>query len=89
MPRYRRGPSRRRRWWPAGLVSVFAGGGEGKAVLAYDAESGKPAWQGGNGRNSYSSPQLVRLLGVEQILVLTGEALESLDPVSGKILWKP
>jgi outer membrane protein assembly factor BamB len=71
-----------------GLVSVFAGGTGGKSVLAYDSETGKPAWAAGDGLNSYASTQIVRLGGMEQIVVSSGEELTAFDPTTGKVLWK-
>ena len=71
-----------------GLVSVFAGGPDGKSVLAYHAATGSPAWTAGDGLNSYSSTQLVRLAGVDQIVVPSGEELTAFDPTTGKVLWK-
>ena len=71
-----------------GLVTVFAGGENGKSVLAYHAETGSPAWSAGDGLNSYASTQLVRLAGVEQIVVASGEELTSFEPTTGKVLWK-
>jgi outer membrane protein assembly factor BamB len=71
-----------------GIVSVFAGGPDGKSVLAYHAATGSPAWTAGDGLNSYASTQLVRLAGVDQIVVPSGEELTALDPTTGKVLWK-
>jgi outer membrane protein assembly factor BamB len=70
-----------------GLVAVFAGGPEHKAVQAYDAATGAPRWAAGEGTHSYSSPQRVTLGGVEQILIVTEQGLSGLDPAEGKVLW--
>jgi outer membrane protein assembly factor BamB len=70
-----------------GLVSVFAGGPGGKAVLAYKAESGEPAWSAGEGTHSYCSTQLSRIAGVEQLLVTSDQGLTAFDPATGKVLW--
>src|SRR5207237_2574378 len=40
-----------------GVVTVFAGGPNGKSVLGYDASSGEPSWSAGEGELSYCSPQ--------------------------------
>jgi outer membrane protein assembly factor BamB len=71
-----------------GIVTVFAGGPEGKSVLGYQAASGELAWAAGEGQNSYSSTHLARLHGVEQILMATDAGLTSFEPVTGRILWK-
>ncbi len=70
-----------------GLVTTFAGGPEGKAVLAYDAETGKLNWTAGDGTLSYGSTQESTLGGVDQILMTTDAGLTSLEPESGKLLW--
>jgi outer membrane protein assembly factor BamB len=69
-----------------GLVLVFAGAPE-KCVLAYDAATGKLAWASGKGNLSYSSVQRATIDGVEQALMMTGEALFSLNPKDGAVLW--
>jgi outer membrane protein assembly factor BamB len=70
------------------VVTVFAGGPEGKSMLGYRASSGEPAWSAGEGRLSYCSPQPARLGGVEQVLITTEAGLTSFDPGSGKVLWR-
>ena len=70
-----------------GVVTVFAGGPDEKAVLGYNALTGEPAWSAGKGKHSYCSTQLSRLDGVEQILVSTDLGLTAFDPASGKVLW--
>lgn len=71
-----------------GIVTVFAGGPEGKSVLAYDAGTGKLAWSAGAGKLSYGSTHSATLAGVEQILMATDAGLAALDPRSGKALWE-
>jgi outer membrane protein assembly factor BamB len=70
-----------------GVVAVFAGGPEHKAVQAYDAATGAPRWAAGEGTHSYSSPQRVTLDGVEQVLIVTEQGLSGLDPKGGNVLW--
>ncbi|HZY84101.1 MAG TPA: PQQ-binding-like beta-propeller repeat protein [Gemmataceae bacterium] len=71
-----------------GIVSVFAGGPDGKSVLGYKAATGELAWAAGEGQLSYCSPQLSRLGGVEQVLIVTDAGLTAFDPVKGDVLWK-
>jgi outer membrane protein assembly factor BamB len=71
-----------------GQVLVFAGGAKESSLLAFNVDSGEPTWQVDAGRHSYSSPQLVTLDGVEQILFLSNDELTSVDPASGKVLWR-
>lgn len=70
-----------------GLVSVFAGGLDGKAVVAYQADSGKLAWTAGTGELSYCSTQLSKVCGVEQLLITTDQGLSSFHPTTGEVLW--
>jgi outer membrane protein assembly factor BamB len=81
-----------------GLVVVFAGGRQGKTLAAYHEENGDPAWTSRLGPApesaaadkpalSYSSPQLVTLDGVEQILLSTDAGLSGFEPRTGKELW--
>jgi len=71
-----------------GVVTVFAGGKEGKSVLGYDAESGELKWSAGKGTHSYSSPQLLTAAGQQQVLMVSEQGLEAFDPASGKLLWE-
>jgi outer membrane protein assembly factor BamB len=70
-----------------GLVAIFAGGPDDKAVQAYDAATGEPKWAAGKGTHSYSSPQRATIDGVEQILIVTDQGLTGLEPQMGKVLW--
>jgi outer membrane protein assembly factor BamB len=70
-----------------GLVAVFAGGPDHKAVQAYDAKTGAPKWAAGEGTHSYSSPEQVTIDRVKQILIVTEQGLSGLDPKGGKVLW--
>ena len=71
-----------------GAVITFAGGKDGKSVLAYDAATGEPKWNGGKGTHSYSSPQLYSSGGVDQVLMLSDQGLESFDPQTGTLVWE-
>lgn len=70
-----------------GLVIVFAGGPNGKSMVAYEIEKGKLAWSAGEGLLSYCSPQLSLVCGVEQVLITTDAGLSSFSPSTGQILW--
>lgn len=83
-----------------GNVIVHAGGTDDaenevdkdKGILAFDAQTGDLAWAVPSGDHSYSSPELVTLLGREVILCLTNQGLDFVDPADGKLLlnyeWK-
>ena len=76
-----------RRWSPAGVVVVYAGGPVDQALLGYHAQTGEPAWKAATGEVSYSSPQLASIGGFEQILFLSERGLTSVAPASGEVLW--
>jgi outer membrane protein assembly factor BamB len=64
------------------LVIVYAG-----ALAAYDRDSGARRWVGPVQGDSYSSPQLVTIDGVEQIVQLTPEGAVGVAPADGGVLW--
>jgi len=68
-------------------VVVFPQGKNGSSVVACDLQSGKTNWQFGDELKSYSSPQIVKLAEVEQILIFAGQGLASLDD-TGNLLWQ-
>ncbi len=68
-----------------GEVVVVAASG---VLAAYDAATGNPRWQGPADKGGYSSPQLVTIGGVAQILLLNGDGATSVAPADGKLLWK-
>lgn len=63
-------------------------GGKGAGVVAFDAATGKPAWQTGDDTASYSSPIVAELGGKPTVVVLTGAGLVGLDPATGKERWR-
>ncbi len=68
-----------------GDVVVVATAG---TLAAYDLATGEPRWLGPNGGGGYSSPHLVTIQGVPQILLLSGTGATSLAPADGKQLWE-
>ena len=69
-------------------VVVLPGGANGQSVVAYDRDSGKRVWGALDDGASYSSPVLVTLAGVRQILTFTATRLVGLSPENGKLLWE-
>lgn len=68
-----------------GDIVVIATAG---TLAAYDTATGAPRWVGPNGGSGYSSPQLVTIQGVPQIVMLGGPAAVSVAPADGKLLWQ-
>jgi outer membrane protein assembly factor BamB len=69
-------------------VVVLPGGANGQSVVAYDRQSGKRVWSALDDGAAYSSPMLVTLAGVSQILTFTAARLVGLSPENGKLLWE-
>ncbi len=56
-------------------------------LVAYDLATGDLRWSGPDGGESYSSPHLLRIDGVEQVLLMSPVGATSLSPSDGKLLW--
>jgi outer membrane protein assembly factor BamB len=69
-------------------VVVLPGGTRGSSVVAYDKGTGAPVWKALNDEASYTSPMLVTLGGVRQILVVTATRVVGLTPDKGVLLWQ-
>jgi outer membrane protein assembly factor BamB len=66
------------------LVLVAASG----LLAAYDLETGALRWKGATHAESYSSPHLLTLDGIEQIVLLTGSSVVGVTPADGSTLWE-
>jgi len=66
------------------LVIVAAAG----KLVAYEAATGVPRWFGPDGGAGYSSPQLLTIDGVPQILLLDARGANSVAPADGARLWE-
>jgi outer membrane protein assembly factor BamB len=69
-------------------VVVLPGGPNGRSIMAYDKRTGTSAWSAQDDRQSYSSPMLVTLGGVRQILVFSATRLMGVTPDAGALLWE-
>jgi outer membrane protein assembly factor BamB len=67
-----------------GLVIVAVSG----RLAAHDAATGTPRWAVPTGAGSYSSPHLLTLEGVAQVVLLSGTGATSVAPADGAVLWK-
>jgi outer membrane protein assembly factor BamB len=56
-------------------------------LVAYDRETGATRWVGPDGGPGYSSPHLVTLQGVPQIVLLDARGATSVAPSTGERLW--
>jgi outer membrane protein assembly factor BamB len=66
------------------LVIIAATG----KMAAYDIATGVPRWSGPDGGKGYSSPQLLTINGVAQIVLMSDFGAISLAPGDGSVLWK-
>jgi outer membrane protein assembly factor BamB len=66
-------------------VVVVAAAGR---LAAYDLSSGAPRWVKTEGAGGYSSPQLLTVGGVPQIVFLNGGGANGIAPADGAVLWK-
>jgi outer membrane protein assembly factor BamB len=66
------------------FVLVAASG----VLVAYDRVTGEPRWQGPHDGAGYSSPHLMVLDGVPQIVLLRGRRTTSFNIADGKVLWE-
>jgi outer membrane protein assembly factor BamB len=66
------------------LVVVATGG----VLVAYDAVSGARRWIGPAADEGYTSPQLMTIDGVRQVVHMSGTGLTSVTPEDGKQLWQ-
>lgn len=66
------------------LVIAATGG----VMVAYDAASGARRWIGPAGEDGYTSPHLLTIEGVSQVVHMSGTGLSSVTPADGKLLWQ-
>ncbi len=57
-------------------------------LVAYDIASGDPRWYGPDGGDSYSSPHLLTIDGVAQILLMSAVGVTSVAATDGTLLWE-
>ncbi|HET7294344.1 MAG TPA: PQQ-binding-like beta-propeller repeat protein [Vicinamibacteria bacterium] len=66
------------------LVVVAASG----TLIAYDLADGHPRWLGPKGREGYSSPHLLTIDGVVQVLFVSGSGVTSVTAADGSVIWE-
>ncbi len=64
-------------------------GGTGSTVVAWDKRTGEERWRVLNTREpGYSSPIVIEAGGARQLIVWDSEAVNSLDPATGRSFWR-
>ncbi|MBL8175040.1 MAG: PQQ-binding-like beta-propeller repeat protein [Bryobacterales bacterium] len=66
---------------------IVPAGGPGKALMAFHVSDGRLLWSRNNLPNAYSSPILINLDGLEQLVMLMDGALLAVKPHNGDPQW--
>ncbi len=66
---------------------IVSGGTGAPTLLALRRDTGEVAWTAGTDAASYSSPVLLTLAGVEQIVSVNQTTVTGHDPAKGTVLW--
>jgi outer membrane protein assembly factor BamB len=68
------------------LICVI--GGTGTTAVAFDMVTGKELWRSLTSKNpGYSAPMIFQIGARRQLVVWHGEAVNGLDPETGKVFW--
>lgn len=63
-------------------------GGEGSIAVAFDKYTGKELWRALSAKEQgYSAPTIIQAAGTRQLLIWHAEAINSLDPETGRLYW--
>jgi outer membrane protein assembly factor BamB len=68
-------------------VIVLPGGSRGQSVVAYNHRTGAHAWSALDDRQAYSSPMLVTIDDVRQVLLVSATRIMGITPDNGALLW--
>ena len=63
-------------------------GGEGSVAVAFDKDTGKELWRALSAKEpGYCPPTICQLGGRRQLIIWHAEAVNGLDPATGRVLW--
>ncbi len=71
-----------------GDLLFMAGGGEGEALLGIDKNTGKVKWKGEDDKMTHATPIVAEIHGTRQVIFFTQKGLVSVEPKTGKVLWR-
>jgi WD40 repeat protein len=69
-------------------VIISAGARPNGTAVAFDRLNGEERWRALDDRAAYSAPIVVDAGGKRQVILWTGDNVNSLDPASGELLWQ-
>lgn len=58
------------------------------SLIAYELTTGEPRWFNSAGGDCYSSPHLLQIDGIKQVLLMNEAGASSVVPTDGKLLWE-
>jgi outer membrane protein assembly factor BamB len=67
---------------------IFVCGGDGGALAAINKKDGSVAWKGAAETLTHASPIVATILGVKQVIFFVKSGLVSVEPATGKELWR-
>lgn len=71
-----------------GKKLICLAGGAGSVCIAFDKDTGKELWRALTAREpGYAPPMIYEFAGKRQLIVWHPEAVNSLDPETGKVFW--
>lgn len=71
-----------------GDLVIVMGGGDQQAFLAFNKDTGAVAWKTQTEELTQATPTLATIHGVRQLIFLVQSGLVSVEPKTGKVLWK-
>lgn len=60
----------------------------GKCLLAFNKKDGKLAWAAEDDKMTHANPVAATILGTRQVIFFTQSGLVSVEPTTGKVLWR-
>ncbi|MFA7002638.1 MAG: PQQ-binding-like beta-propeller repeat protein [Verrucomicrobiia bacterium] len=67
---------------------IFVCAGDGGTLAAVNKKDGKVAWKGATETLTHASPIVATILGVKQVIFFVKSGLVSVEPATGKELWR-
>jgi outer membrane protein assembly factor BamB len=71
-----------------GKKLICLAGGQGSVAVAFDKDTGKELWRALTAKEpGYAPPMIYEFAGKRQLIIWHPEAVNSLDPETGKVFW--